>query len=129
MMERDARQKLVLEWVKNTFGPATTGSHERALRLLEEAIELVQAEGITRSEVEAIIDHVFRKPPGKPEQEAGAVGVTLLAYCEARGFSADAAERIEYERVSKIDPSHFRARHNLKADAGIATRGIEEDSE
>ena len=96
------------------------------MRLLEEAVELAQAEGVPLDRALATVEHVYLKPAGKPEQEAGGVGVTLLAYCAARGISADAEEAREFERVLDIDPAYFRARHNIKADAGIAARAPEE---
>jgi hypothetical protein len=119
---RDARQRAVLQWVGDTFGPLALAPYERAQRVLEEAVELGQAEGLTPERARAVVDHVYGKPPGDPAQEAGGLGVTLLAYCEARGLSADGEEVREFRRVLAIDPAHFRARHNVKADAGIAVR-------
>ena len=125
-MERDGRQQAVFQWARETFGEAASTPSERALRLLEEAIELAQAEGVALDRVTAVAEHVYLKPAGQPEQEAGGVGLTLLAYCESRGFSADGAEERELERVLAIDPAHFRERHNRKADVGIAARAPEE---
>lgn len=125
-MDRDGRQQAVFKWTRETFGEATNVPSERALRLLEEAIELAQAEGVTLDSVWAVAEHVYLKPAGQPEQEAGGVGLTLLAYCASRGFSADGAEERERQRVLAIDPAHFRERHNKKADAGIAARAPEE---
>lgn len=120
-MIRDDRQTAVHTWVVATFGETCANSRmERAQRVLEEAIELAQAEGLVIHQVYAVARHVFDKPAGYPKQEAGGVGVTLLAYCATRNFSADEAEYREFERVQKIDPGVFRARQNVKADAGIA---------
>lgn len=121
-MNRDDRQKSVLKWVGETFGERSLAPLERVLRVLEEAVELAQAEGMTLDRARAVVDYVFNKPPGDPSQEVGGLGVTLLAYCASRGFSADAAEELERRRVLDIDPEYFRARHNVKADAGIAVR-------
>ena len=96
------------------------------MRLLEEVIELAQAEGVQSRRVAALLDHVYNKSPGKPEQEVGGVGVTLLAYCELRGLSADAEERREFDRVRAIDPARFRLRQNVKADAGVGVRSPED---
>ena len=121
-MSRDNRQRAVFQWVRDTFGDPSTVAGERVKRVLEEAAELAQSEGLTRDHARAIVDYVFGKPPGDPAQEVGGLGVTLLAYCESRGISADREERLEFERVLAVDPAHFRARHNRKADAGIAVR-------
>jgi hypothetical protein len=122
MNHRDERQACVYDWVRSTFGPANQDSHERARRFFEEAAELAQAEGVTGHELRSILEHVLAKPPGIPEQEAGGVGTTLLAYCAAKGFSADAAELHEFERVLALPVDYVRQRHNAKADVGIALR-------
>lgn len=126
LVDRDNRQKAVIQWVEDTFGKSSLTTRERALRVLEEAIELAQAEGIEINQACSVAEHVFSKPPGDPVQEVGGLGVTLLAYCEARGVSADMEERREFNRVLAVDPAHFRARHNKKADASIAARAPEE---
>jgi hypothetical protein len=117
---RDNRQLAVFRWTAETFGLAALTIGERALRVLEEAVELAQAAGIDHAQVRTLVDHVFAKPPGALKQEAGGVGLCLLAFAEACKFSADEAESAEFERVLQLDPGHFRMRHNKKADAGIA---------
>ena len=124
-MNRDNRQRAVLQWVSDTFGEPATAVEERVLRVLEEAVELAQAEGVTRDRARSVVDYVFSKPPGDPSQEVGGLGVTLLAYCEASGLLADTEEQHEFDRVIAMDPTLFRARHNKKADAGIAVRAAE----
>ena len=119
-MNRDDRQQAVFKWAGDTFGQAALEPKERILRFLEEAVELAQAELMTHAQARTVVDYVFGKPPGDPEKEVGGVGVTLLAYCAARGFSADAAEEREFDRVQTIDPVRFRERQNKKAAAGIA---------
>ena len=123
---RQRRQRTVYAWAAATFGAATMSPVERALRLVEEVVELAQAEGLAPELVRAVLDHVYAKPPGDRAQEVGGVGVTLLAYCEARGLSADAEEARELARVLAIDPERFRERHNIKAAAGIAAKATKE---
>lgn len=118
---RNERQQAAFSWVQKTFGASNAHPRERARRFIEEAIELAQAEGLTSTEVQNVVTHVYGKKPGDPQQEAGGVGVTLLAYCESKGFSADKAELAEFERVSAIDVEYFRRRHDAKAVAGIAS--------
>lgn len=119
-MTRDARQAAIYQWVADTFGANTLHTSERAMRFVEEAIELVQAVGLSAVVVHRIVDHVYAKPPGGLAQEIGGCGTTLLALAAAHGVSADDAERAEFERVLKIDPARFRERHDAKARAGIA---------
>lgn len=124
---RDQRQKAVYAWVLSTFGRENAAVVERVLRHFEEVVELAQAENLSDEELFAVIRHVYSKPKGDPKQEVGGIGTTLLAYCEARGISADDEEATEATRVLSIDPEYFRQRHNLKADAGIARRAPHED--
>jgi hypothetical protein len=121
-MTRNERQALVYRWVGDTFGYANLETKERCKRFIEEAIELAQAEGLTDEQVRALVAYVYEKPSGAVYQEVGGVGTTLLAYCEAKGVSADQAEEDEFRRVLKMDPEHFRRRQNVKAAAGIANR-------
>lgn len=119
---RDDRQRAVFSWCQGTFGRQNSSTQERARRLFEEAAELAQAEGVVREDLERLLRHVYGKPRGEPAQEVGGIGVTLLAYCGAADLSAEAEERREWGRVLSKDPEHFRARHNKKADAGVARR-------
>lgn len=119
---RDIRQTRVLTWVSDTFGAIATDQHERCARFIEEAIELAQSVGMPGSRVTALVDHVYSRPAGEARQEAGGVGITLLALCEVIGVSADGAEQAEFARVLSIDRERFRARQNVKADAGVAIR-------
>ncbi len=128
MRARDERQRDVYRWVLATFGKENAVVRERVFRHVEEVIELAQAEDIPEEYLFAIIRHVYSKPKGDPFQEAGGIGTTLLAYCQAKNFSADDAEEAEWLRCSKIDPGHFRKRHNLKAAAGIAATAPEPET-
>lgn len=124
-LSRDARQERAINWVRTTFGDVNATSRERALRFIEEAIELAQAENLSVEEVSAVLSHVYSKPAGNPSQEVGGVGVTLLGYCAVKSISADHEEAAELARVISVDPNHFRKRHNVKAEAGIAVRAKE----
>ena len=115
---RADRQKIVYEWVARCFGTEDDGP-ERAKRVLEEAMELAQAEGLDEAFAVKLLDRVYARPPGEPYQEAGGLGMTLLAYCAAKGFDADGAERDELARVLGMPTEHFTARGQAKADAGL----------
>lgn len=125
---RDFRQTKVAAWVTTTFGsnPDAVAPQERAARLLEEALELAQVEGLPRLEIRRLTDHVYGKPVGTRAQELGGVGVTLLAYAATVGLSADDEEAREFARVLALPPEHFWKRQNAKADAGVAVRVREE---
>lgn len=109
------------EWVRRTFGDeAATSTTERISRLLEEAIELAQAEGFTRAQLAPIVARVYGRPAGHRLEEAGAVGVTLLAYCAAVGIDGARAIREELARIYAIAPDVWAKRHARKVREGIA---------
>jgi hypothetical protein len=117
---RDQRQARVVDFVKTRFGEANMDRRERAARVLEEALEIAQVEGMTIADVAKLGNHVYSKPAGEPAQEAAGTGVALLAYAAAVGVSADAVEAAEVDRIHSLPAEHFRARHQAKAEAGVA---------
>lgn len=77
---------------------------ERNHRFLEEALELVQACGCTKSEACQLVDYVYGRPAGEIQQEVGGVMVTLAALCLAQAVNMHACGDVELERVwSKIE--------------------------
>lgn len=119
---RDDRQDQVRDWVIRCWGEGAVSVVERVERFSEEAAELTQAEGISRARLFEIIGHVYDKEPGQPAQEVGGIGTTLLAYCSAKGVSADECERRELSRILAKPVEHFRARHDAKVRSGLAQR-------
>lgn len=119
-MNRDLRQHHCGNWVRAAFGNETMRApDERAARVLEEAVELAQALGVTKATADKIVSYVFDRPIGNPMQEAGGVGITLLACCEAIGISADETEAKELRRVLSKPLSHFADRQVAKRALGI----------
>jgi hypothetical protein len=119
-MIRDERQKAATRWAESCFGRAVVEDRrERVTRILEEAIELAQAEGLEAEAVARLAARVYAKPPGDPKQELGGLGVCVLVYAEAAGVSADALEAGEVEAILARDPGYFRERQNAKAAMGL----------
>jgi hypothetical protein len=113
----------VANWIRTRIGesPVHMQSKERAMRLVEEAVELAQAEGITVGMCHRQVEHVFRRPAGEPAQEAGGVAVCLLGWCAATGnllidIATREVERIEAKPVDQIRGSVVR-----KMDADLVT--------
>jgi hypothetical protein len=119
-MTRNERQTTAARWAERCFGRAVVDDkRERVTRILEEAIELAQAEGLDADTVERLTRRVYAKPPGEPKQELGGLGVCVLVYAEATGVSADALEAGEVETILTRDPGYFRERQNAKAALGL----------
>lgn len=117
-------QARICAWLRTRFGEAVMESrHERAARILEEAAELAQAEGMDRAFADRVLARVFSRPPGHPSQEAAGVAVTLLAWAAVAGVDVDAAALAEVERIERLPVEHFRRKHAEKAAAGTALAG------
>lgn len=117
---RGFRQSTVAAWCAAAFGTDHAASvPQRAVRMLEEAIELYQAAGAEPAMAHKLIDFVFDRPPGDLFQELGGVGLTVLALAEAAHVSADAAEVVEIERVMAKPLEHFKGRNEAKNAAGF----------
>lgn len=91
--------------MKACFGiEISTDRMERNHRFFEESTELVQSNGMTRSEAHQLVDYVFDRPLGESMQEVGGVMVTLAALCEAIEIDMQQAGEAELARVwEKID--------------------------
>lgn len=98
-------QKRVDEWLIACFGEKIARDKiERNHRFLEEALELVQAVGCTKDEALQLVDYVFDRPKGDPDQEVGGVMNTLAALCLSHDINMQEAGDREMDRVwTKIE--------------------------
>lgn len=88
----------------------------RVLRVLEEVLELSQAEGVSLNEALAILIQVYDRPKGTPQAELGGVAITLANYAESAGYDLEEAFWTEFERI--MDPALMEKvrRRNLEGD-------------
>jgi hypothetical protein len=113
----------VFGWVCACFGlRIAEDPDERNERFLEEALELVQARGMTRERAQARLDEVFgRNHVGQTFQEVGGVMVTLAALCHADRTDLITAAEAELSRVwGKVE--EIRSKQRRKA--GALTEGM-----
>lgn len=107
-------------WTATRFGAEVLASRrERAARVLEEAIELAQAEGLSIAKCERILEVVYSKPVGDPSQEAAGVGTTLLAWAAATGVDLQATIQAEINRIHSLPVDHFRKKGIEKKALGV----------
>lgn len=93
-------QSRVAPWMKACFGPTISkDAMERNHRFFEESAELVQANGMTRSEAHQLVDYTFDRPVGELKQEVGGVIVTLAALCLASDVDMHQAGETELDRI------------------------------
>jgi hypothetical protein len=114
-------EQRVGDWIKTRIGPEHMHPQERALRALEEAMELAQAEGVSLDQVNRQAEHVFSRPPGDPEQEVGGVGVCLLGWCAARGIPLITLIIREVERIEAKPLESIRGSLARKMVADLVT--------
>lgn len=77
---------------------------ERGDRFLEESLELLQSGDYPKERAYALIEYVFGRDKGEPQQEVGGVMITLAAYCLAHAIDMHQAGEIELARVwTKVD--------------------------
>lgn len=106
-------QQRVLDWTLDTFGADVARDiQERCHRFLEEGLELVQSLGCTASEAHQLVDYVFGRAVGDPEQEIGGTMVCIAALAHAARLDmANAAEKelaSNWERQEKIREKWLR---------------------
>jgi hypothetical protein len=85
-------QQSVFEWCRDTF-PRHAGIKGRAIALIEEAVELGVAAGLSDEEIRAAVEVPLKKAKMRSEDESdrGEVGdvlICVLAYAGERGFDA-----------------------------------------
>ena len=114
---REMRQEALADWAIKCFGPDSP--RQRALRLLEEAVEAFQAVGGDEGQAVELLRFVFSKPPGEISQEIGGVAVTSILLANSLGLSADECEAREIARVLAKPHAHFTQRNEAKIAAGF----------
>ncbi len=78
------------DWLGLALGRDVARSkRQRALRFVEEAIELAQAIGISEHEVIDEARNIYSVPAHGVEREIGGVLVTLAVLCEAYGLNME----------------------------------------
>lgn len=113
-------QDRVRQWVIDCFGPEhATNIEERALRYLEESLELVQSLGLPKERALKQLVWTFGRPEGEAKQEFGGVGVTLAALAAAVGVDIRELAEVQInENIANSDK--IKAKHQLKIKQGIA---------
>jgi NTP pyrophosphatase (non-canonical NTP hydrolase) len=118
-------QERARDFVERAFGhPVFVSVHERVRRILEEAVELCQAEDLPLPQVMDITHKVYARPKGKPEQELAGVAVTAFAYAELLGLQLLHLADLELARVEALPTEHFQKRHAEKIALGMSDAAL-----
>ena len=124
VMGMDELQAEVIHVGTDVFGQASVSDFdERMLRFGEEAIELMQAGGISYGKFLQLGHHVYSRDAGEITQEIGGVGVTLFGVADAGDYSLGELTAIEIARVAG-NKDKIRAKSALKPDHIFSTRSL-----
>jgi hypothetical protein len=115
----------VESWVASRCGRDQMSVQNRAIRLLEEAVEVCQSAGISRDMIVRQVDHVFARPAGEIIQEVGGVAVCLLGLCAALKTKFSSAAMAEIERIEAKPVEEVRGSLARKADADLVVFAAE----
>lgn len=119
-MREDYLVQIAVAWARRSFGDEHVDDHgTRALRVAEEAVELAQAEGLSKEKLLRLVEVVYSRPPGYPPQELGGVMLTAAVYAGITGTTPYEAFARELYRVLEKDPTHFAKRNQEKIDLGL----------
>jgi hypothetical protein len=100
--------------------------HERAMRMLEEALELAQASGVTAPEISVIFEHVWSRPVGNIGQEHAGVMISLLSSATANGIYLEDVTQAEIDRIWAVPLETILEKQKMKNRAGITKYGKSE---
>lgn len=89
----------VHKWMAHTFGKVV--KKQRYFRFGEEALELLQAGGVTREELNELADSVYSRPVGDVFNEIGGTIITLTGIAVAEDISLEEAANFEMGRCWK----------------------------
>lgn len=105
----------IMAWLDRVWPNQIHDSEERAIRFAEEAMELVQAEGVTREQMHRLVDQVFDKPKGELYQELGGTLMTLSAYMAVTDLDGVKAFNDEFVRVNEPELiERIQKKHEMK---------------
>jgi hypothetical protein len=95
-------QQRVHDWAVDTMPDQSLTRIERGRRFLEEAVEFVQALGVTPYDAGLIVATVYQKPVGDLTIEAGSAALTLAEACTTADINVVDVGETELARVSLI---------------------------
>lgn len=118
--EKEGWQREVLEWAVDKFGEIARHPRERAMRFVEEAIELAQTQEVSAADMTAIVTRIYSRPRGDVAKEIGQVGMTFEAMAENIGLQVAPLIAAEIKRVKLIPKEEWQRRHAAKVAVGAA---------
>lgn len=112
-------QRMAFAWAVQTYGEVAKKARYQAFRFLEEALELVQAMGLTKEDAIRTVEWVFSRSVGTVRVEVGDVRLSIDILAESQGVSSDDCYTACASRISDLDPAQMRAKEAAKIMAGL----------
>jgi NTP pyrophosphatase (non-canonical NTP hydrolase) len=116
---RAIRQKSLYDHGKAGFGDEYFTPEQRAIRLMEEVCECIQAAGVSEEKALDLVAYSFNRPKGDVAIEIGQVGVTLCMLAESLGIDAEGEESAETARFLSRPITEMQARIAEKLRGGM----------
>lgn len=109
-----------LKWGVEVFGSQASDPKERAMRFLEEALEVAQAFGIVRDVAAGMVERVYsREVDADKHKEIGQATATLFMLAHQASIDPLNAMEVEWQRVRSVPVEELKARHAVKVAAGL----------
>lgn len=117
----NALHVVLLDWAVRCFGADHVHQRRvRALRIVEEAVELAQACEVDAELVCSLVRNVYSRPKGDVYQELGGVVVTAAVFSAAQFVQdSDLVMLAETRRILAKPVEHFTKRNQDKIDLGF----------
>lgn len=113
----------ITKWVRDRLGERLLRDKwERSMRVLEEAMEVGQACGISRFQVFGLMVRVYGRPVGDLKQELAGLNVCLRALAASQMVGVEEVTLEEVDRIEKMDPVLLVRKQNEKAGLGLGLR-------
>jgi hypothetical protein len=114
-------EQRVMTWAVQAFGyDCAHSTEERALRVVEEALEFAQASGVTPAQIERLASRVYSKPSGLRTAELRDLCMAVAAATATFNTTMLAAGEEAFARVHAMPLEHWRERQAEKMRAGVA---------
>lgn len=115
-----ALQAIAWDWGVRCFGLDHMRDPKiRALRFLEEALELAQACGVTEGKASLALTSVYQRKSGETMQEFGGCMVTLSVLAYTLGYNVEGVFLHEVTRCISKSTEHFAKRNEEKLALGL----------
>lgn len=113
------RQERAFRWALETYGDRTRNARYQAFRLLEEAMELAQTQGLDFDDLVRTARWVSDRATGDTKVEVGDTAICTLIFAENLGLSFDSCLTTTMLRVKGLDPDKCRAKDDAKVKFGL----------